>query len=129
MYAIRSYYGSGTQKDAACAAIDPDNQKCTTVIDAGIAGSPDDKEVAVVSSAGSANELNLAYTCVLVSQNTVITSYSIHYTKLYESKLGYLQCFVLMVGSSLFRARRRSMRRVLKRSYLPFLTKNSSKFL
>ncbi len=62
--------GSGTQKDAACAAIDPDNQKCTTVIDAGIAGSPDDKEVAVVSSAGSANELNLAYTCVLVSQNT-----------------------------------------------------------
>lgn len=59
--------GSGAEQLAACNAID--NQDCSTVIDAGIAGSATDKEVAVTSTTGT-NELNLAYTCVTISPNT-----------------------------------------------------------
>lgn len=59
--------GSGSQQLAACNAID--NQVCSTVIDAGIAGSAGDAEVVVTSNSGT-NDLNLAYTCVIVSKDT-----------------------------------------------------------
>ncbi len=62
--------GSGIMKANSCAAINAANPKCSTVIDAGIAGAPGDTEVAVQSaSSGGGDELNLAYTCVIVNPN------------------------------------------------------------
>lgn len=59
---------NSTQKQNACDAINA--KECSTAIDAGIAGSAGDDEVAVQSSSSGGNELNLAYTCVIVSPDT-----------------------------------------------------------